>query len=40
MKKIALLIVVLSMCLGCMAQTDSTHYEPIDSDSIFTISRD
>lgn len=40
MKKIALLIVVLSMCLGCMAQTDSTHYEPIDSDSIFTISSD
>ena len=40
MKKIALLIVVLSMCLGCMAQTDSTHYEPIDRDSIFTISSD
>ena len=40
MKKIALLIVVLSMCLGCMAQTDSTHYDPIDSDSIFTISSD
>ena len=40
MKKIALLIVVLSMCLGCMAQTDSTHYESIDSDSIFTISSD
>ena len=27
-------------CLGCMAQTDSTRVEPIDSDSIFSISTD
>ncbi len=35
---ITLLTMICS--LSCLAQTDSTHYEPIDSDSIFTISSD
>ena len=35
---IALLTVICS--LSCLAQTDSTRYEPVDSDSLFTISSD
>ena len=40
MKTLAILIVMVSTCLGCLAQTDSTRYESVDSDSIFAISSD
>ena len=39
-KTLAVLMVMLSTCLGCLAQTDSTRYEPADSDSVFVISSD
>ncbi len=40
MKTTVIAMLMMICCLGCMAQTDSTRYEPIDSDSIFTISSD
>ena len=39
-KTLAILMVMVSACLSCLAQTDSVRYEPAASDSIFAISSD
>ena len=39
--KTTVLAILMTLCsLGCLAQTDSTRYEPVGSDSIFVISSD
>ncbi|MBQ3754274.1 MAG: hypothetical protein II864_12180 [Prevotella sp.] len=40
MKTTVLAILMMLCCMGCLAQTDSTRYEPVGSDSIFVISSD
>ena len=40
MRTTVIAILMMMCCLGCLAQTDSTLYEPVSSDSIFTISSD
>ena len=40
MKTLAIIAVMILTSLGCLAQTDSTRYEPVSNDSIFAISSD
>ena len=39
-KTLAIMIIMVSTCLGCIAQSDSIRVPALDNDSIFTISSD